>query len=255
MTVCEPEVFLIAETKINPQEIYAYLQKIGVDLWITDATTDSEALIEIGGRLCYKSWIPGLNKNVTRVREGNGPYIKNIISSFHGSVLEHASCSFIFHNISRVLSAELCRHRAGIAISEQSLRFVRLDDLKIFVSSIFETEEQREYFLSKVEQMEAWQVEMVDLFQLDSKSFADKKKITSAMRRLAPLGLGTDMLWTANIRALRHIIEMRTSPHAEEEIRLLFDKVGALMKKKYANLFFDFERGDDGSWVSKHNKV
>ena len=254
-TIIEPEVFLVAETKVNKDEVYRYLKEIGAEEWKTDASTDAEMLTEVGGRLCYASWIPGINKNVTRVREGNAKYIENIISSLHGSVLEHASCSFIFHNVSRVLTAELCRHRAGCAISEQSLRFVRLDELRVFISSVFEEEDKKQYFLEKIAQMEEWQVEMANLFDLDTKSFAEKKVITSAMRRLAPLSTGTTLLWTANIRAIRHIIELRTSIHAEEEIRLLFGKVGLIMKEKYANLFADFEINELGEWKPKYSKV
>ncbi|NLO33202.1 MAG: hypothetical protein GX117_07590, partial [Candidatus Hydrogenedentes bacterium] len=51
--------------------------------------------------------------------------------------------------------------------------------------------------------------------------------------------------------ALRHVIEMRTDPHAEEEIRFLFGKVYHLVKKRYPNLFADYEEMEvDGlPWV------
>ena len=55
--------------------------------------------------------------------------------------------------------------------------------------------------------------------------FHVKKEVTSALRRLAPIGLSTDIIWTANARTLRHVIEMRTAEGAEEELRLVFDKV------------------------------
>ena len=41
--------------------------------------------------------------------------------------------------------------------------------------------------------------------------FHVKKEVTSALRRLAPIGLSTDIIWTANARTLRHVIEMRTA--------------------------------------------
>ena len=53
--------------------------------------------------------------------------------------------------------------------------------------------------------------------------FHVKKEVTSALRRLAPIGLSTDILWTANARTLRHVIEMRTAEGAEEELRIVFD--------------------------------
>ena len=60
------------------------------------------------------------------------------------------------------------------------------------------------------------------------------------MRRLAPIGLATNIGWSANIRAVRHVIEMRTAPGAEEEIRLLFAKVGALCVERFPHLFGDY---------------
>ena len=263
----EPRVYLFAWTRIDEFAVQEYLQSIGVYSWSTDAESDAEYLIEVGGRLCYASWEPGINKNVTRVRQGNKNYIENIIKSKHGSVLEHATCSFLFQNVSRVFTAELNRHRAGCAISEASLRYVRLDDLEAFHSEVFEdriinekTSEANvptmaEYFLEKMEILESWQKEMTNKFDLNNRSFEDKKIITSAMRRLAPLGLATNIMWTANMRALRHILELRTSIHSEEEIRFVFDKVGYILQEKYPIIFGDFVRNENGEWQTPNSKI
>ena len=73
-------------------------------------------------------------------------------------------------------------------------------------------------------------------------------EVTSALRRLAPIGLSTDIVWTANLRTLRHVIEMRTSPGAEEELRLVFDQVAQIMTSEVPGLFQDFQRSEDGAW-------
>ena len=85
--------------------------------------------------------------------------------------------------------------------------------------------------------------------------FHIKKEVTSALRRLAPIGLSTDIMWSANARTLRHVIEMRTAPGAEEELRLVFDTVAELMQREAPLLFQDFTRQDDGSWLPEHSKV
>ena len=85
--------------------------------------------------------------------------------------------------------------------------------------------------------------------------FHVKKEVTSALRRLAPIGLSTDILWTANARTLRHVIEMRTAEGAEEELRLVFDEVARVMQAEAPGLFQDFSRSEDGSWVPDHHKV
>ena len=83
---------------------------------------------------------------------------------------------------------------------------------------------------------------MTEKFKLDDeKSFAKKKKLTSRMRRLAPLGLLTNIGWSANLRSLRYIVPLRTHKSAEEEIRMVFAEVGRVCKEKYPNIFFDME--------------
>jgi thymidylate synthase (FAD) len=118
MEFVQPKVFLVGETRIVEDGLQAYLAHVGAPEWTTDATSDSERLCEVMGRLCYRSFAPGLNPNVTRVREGNGPYLGNIVNVGHGSVLEHASLNFIFADVSRVFTHELVRHRAGTAMSQ-----------------------------------------------------------------------------------------------------------------------------------------
>jgi thymidylate synthase (FAD) len=48
---------------------------------------------------------------------------------------------------------------------------------------------------------------------------------------------------------------MRTAPGAEEELRLVFDRVARLMQAEAPNLFQDFRALDDGSWVPEWRKV
>jgi thymidylate synthase (FAD) len=239
-----PQVFIVGETTINNDGLVAYLNHIGVPNWVSDAPSDIEKLIEVEGRLCYRSFEPGLNANVTRIREHNKDYLANIINVQHGSVTEHASVNFIFADVSRVFTHELVRHRAGVAISQESLRFVRLTDLGQWLpTAIREDEKVVEVFAKTFEQLEQLQRQLAVHFQLDNPKmpFAKKKTLTSAMRRIAPIGLATSIGWTANIRTIRWCLEMRTHPSAEEEIRLVFAQVGKLMQERFPNLFGDYE--------------
>lgn len=240
----EPKAFLIGETALIPDNIDEYLEYIGVPEWESDAVTDGEELIEIMGRLCYRSFKVGLNPNVTKIRERNDEYIKNIIAVRHGSVVEHVLLNFIFSDVSRVFTHELVRHRVGTAISQESLRFVRLTDIGIWIPTVFKghlpviTE-----FIRLVEHSEWFQQFVSDYFKLDEPgtSFDFKKEVTSASRRGAPEGLATTIGWSANVRTLRSVIEMRTEPHAEEEIRFVFGKVAEICIQTYPQLFADYE--------------
>jgi thymidylate synthase (FAD) len=219
------------------------------------AVNGGELLVEFGGRACYRSWEPGLNPNVSKVRTDQREYFANILRSAHGSVLEHSNYSFAIRNASRVFTHELVRHRAGSAFSQESLRYVRLTDIGFRMPPALEP--VREQVLSIVEQLEEFQLSAAKALGIDEEGvpFHVKKEITSALRRLAPIGLSTDIVWTANARTLRHVIEMRTAEGAEEELRLVFDSVARIMQVEAPGLFQDFVCQDDGSWVPEYRKV
>jgi thymidylate synthase (FAD) len=258
----KPSVFLIARPSADLEGMRGYLEEVGGASWLDrrieeadGAPNGGELLVEFGGRACYRSWEPGLNVNVTRVRTDRQQYFENILRSAHGSVLEHANYSFALRNVSRVFTHELVRHRAGSAFSQESLRYVRLTDIGFRVPAALEP--VREQALAIVEQLEEFQRSAAEKLGLDEDGvpFHVKKEATSALRRLAPLGLSTDIIWTANARTLRHVIEMRTAEGAEEELRLVFDTIAQVALREAPLLFQDFERQDDGSWVPTYRKV
>jgi thymidylate synthase (FAD) len=270
-----PSIFLIARPSIDVEGMRGYLRDVGGESWLerrlgetADPGADGpgtrdpgtginagELLVEFGGRACYRSWEPGLNPNVSRVRTDQRDYFLNILRSAHGSVLEHANYSFALRNVSRVFTHELVRHRAGSAFSQESLRYVRLTDIGFRVPGALEP--VREQVLSIVERLEEFQVSAAEALGIDAEGvpFHVKKEVTSALRRLAPIGLSTDIIWTANARTLRHVIEMRTAEGAEEELRLVFDRIARIMREEAPGLFQDFVRQDDGSWLPEHRKV
>jgi thymidylate synthase (FAD) len=257
-----PTVFLIARPSIDVDGMRGYLRDVGGESWLErrlgeagGAPNGGELIVEFGGRACYRSWEPGLNPNVTKIRTDQREYFANILRSAHGSVLEHANYSFALRNCSRVFTHELVRHRAGSAFSQESLRYVRLADIGFRVPPALEP--IREQVLSIVEQLEELQVSAASKLGIDEQGvpFHVKKEVTSALRRLAPIGLSTDIVWTANTRTLRHVIEMRTAEGAEEELRLVFDQVARIMLAEAPGLFQDFTRQEDGAWVPEYRKV
>jgi thymidylate synthase (FAD) len=257
-----PQVFLIARPSIDVEGMRGYLQDVGGESWlerrlgeVDGELNGGELIVEFGGRACYRSWEPGLNPNVTKVRTDQREYFANILRSAHGSVMEHANYSFALRNVSRVFTHELVRHRAGSAFSQESLRYVRLTDIGFRVPPALEP--VREQVLAIVEQLEEFQVSAAAELGIDEGGvpFHVKKEVTSALRRLAPIGLSTDIVWTANVRTLRHVIEMRTAPGAEEELRTVFDVIAQTMQAEAPGLFQDFAKDDEGSWVPEFRKV
>lgn len=174
------------------------------------------------------------------------------------SVLEHANIGFIIKDGSRVFTHEQVRHRAGVAYSQESLRFVRLTTLKYYLPTcIAENEEARQLFHEAFNQMEQWQEKLERIFAKDlapEAPFSRKKELTSAFRRIAPDGLATSIMVTANVRAIRHMIAMRTSPHAEEEIRLIYGQIADICQQRWPNFFQDMTN-DNGHFKFTNEKV
>jgi thymidylate synthase (FAD) len=257
-----PSVFLIARPQVDLEGMRGYLEDVGGTSWldrrIEEAGGDpnpGELLVEFGGKACYRSWEPGLNPNITRVRAERRDYLENILRSAHGSVLEHASYSFALRNVSRVFTHELVRHRAGSAFSQESLRYVRLTDIGFRLPAALEP--VRERALAIVEILEEFQRDAAATLGLDEDGvpFHVKKEATSALRRLAPIGLSTDIIWSANLRTLRHVIAMRTAEEAEEELRTVFDEIAHIMVREAPYVFQDFERDEQGCWRARYPKV
>lgn len=315
--IVSPKVTLIAETRTVSEYgdetlnyipgVEKYLQDIGCEGWKTSAytdlgqTSDAEELIEFAGKMCYRSFGLGGNANLTATREDIKEYIGNILKVGHGSVLEHASCTFLIHNCSRVVTHEIVRHRAGFAFSQESLRFVPLTDLNIVLPDKYKnllmtdkegaTQTFEEFFRHAAVAMSAWQVDLMqsmpdrvecpncagkgelisgqELNELPSYSlcsscmgrgtkeidFNFKKEMTSTFRRVAPIGVATNILVTANLRAWRFTIALRTHKSAEEEIRQVFIQIGKILKDRYSHVFQDMTQLEDGSWVFEHKKV
>jgi thymidylate synthase (FAD) len=261
MKSVQPEVFLVARPEIDYAALAAYLAEVGGESWLEKLDRgdldDAQNLAEFAGKMCYRAWEPGLNPNIVKVRNEQRAYLENILKQAHGSVLEHASFSFVLHNISRVCTHEIVRHRPGVAVSQESLRFVRLADIPFwFPEWALADAELMKRAGALLEQMEEFQRWMAGHFGLDEQGvrFEEKKHKTSFMRRFAPDGVATGLLWTANIRTLRHTIEARTDPGAEEEIRLVFGKIAELMRAEAPALFGDYTV-QDGAWTPRWRKV
>lgn len=267
-----PHVFLIGKTVPQKEEIRAWLNYVGATEYVMEMdVTAGEQLVQLCGKRCYMSFQPGLNPNVTRIRTDMYDFIDNILKVGHGSVLEHATYNFAIEGVSRVFTAEMNRHRAGMAISEGSMRFIRFTDIPFWRPNSLRINEKDSFTINNKREL-SWQIfkdaieyaeikygQLVELWKdelaPESKDFSMKKHITSMMRRIVPIGVATGGVWTGNLRALRHIFTMRCAPTAEEEIL----EVGCLllerMMKTEPAFFADFEKDGEGFWRPKYTKV
>ncbi len=107
MSKIEPVVIKLAETKLDTTGVQKFMEVYKASDWLQRVRptqpNDTEFLIELSGRACYKSYGVGLNPNVTKIRENSRAYLTNVLEKGDGSILEHATVTFAFLNVSRRL--------------------------------------------------------------------------------------------------------------------------------------------------------
>lgn len=264
-----PAVYLIAKTNVLEEGARAWLDGLGAQEYkLEQDRTNGEQLVMLAGKRCYKAFVVKLNPNVTKVRDDATKYIDNILESGHGSVLEHMVFTFAIENISRVFTGEMNRHR-GTAISEGSMRYIRYEDIPFWIPTSLQPAEDdtpelarkkelsRKIMQNVFSMVEANYKELVEIWKdelSDGSKFKYKKQITSMMRRIIPMGIATGGVWSGNLRALRHIFNLRCSAAAEEEILLVATSMLTIMKDQEPTIFGDFKM-IDGYWTAKYPKV
>lgn len=267
----EIEVFPIAKTVVDRTEVRKWLDHLGAteyEIPAEEAATNAALIVALAAKQCYLSFQPGLNPNVTKVRSELTEYLDNIISSGHGSVLEHATFTFAINNVSRVFTGEMNRHRAGWAISERSMRYIRFDQcINWWLPLMLRDQEEDDATARRLKyetrlkfhRMFAYQSneydELVRMWDVNDVPFHVKKQITSCLRRIIGMGCATGGVWTGNVRALRHVIALRTDPSAEEEIAFVFRMIAWEIHHSEPHLFRDLKRQENGSWTTNFPKV
>jgi thymidylate synthase (FAD) len=234
----EPKVYLLGRQTVNEQALAAYLSDHDVSHWTTDTEVAGEKLIETAGRVCYMSF--------QRPRPGgNHAYINHLLEVGHGSVLEHAVFNLLITGVSRSLTHELVRHRAGFGFSQLSQRFV--DESKCsFVEpdAIAHDPQLHRIWLDAIAASQAAYRALAEGLAARFSDIADRtarrKKAREAARSVLPNATETEIFVTANARALRHFIEMRGDVAADVEIRRLAVTVLKLLQSEAPNLFGDY---------------
>lgn len=228
-----PGVHLIAKPQVSLASVAHFLEGFDPDLHFADYLQDpthlppGAQLCKMAGQLCYMSFGPKRTLNAQA-----GKYFANIKESGHGSVLEHAVYTFLFYGISRSVTHELVRHRAGFGFSQVSQRYVSGRVLRFVERPEYaEDEELHSLFVQRIDRAAREYASLAEALLQRQKAGAAilsaeartdlRKKVQQAARSLLPNETEAPIVVTANARAWRHFIEMRASAHAETEIRTL----------------------------------
>jgi thymidylate synthase (FAD) len=206
--------------------------------WIGEST-DGERLAEFAGRVCYMSQ-HNPAKRATR------DYLENIKKQGHGSVLEHANYTVLLEGVSRSLTHELVRHRAGFAYSQLSQRYVDESEANFVVPpAVIGDTNLESAWREQIEQAQRAYVSLVEKLMERYGWVPDRvhrrKMAREAARAVLPNATETKIVVTANARAWRTMLELRASEGAELEIRRAAIAVLRLLQCEAIGFFSDFE--------------
>jgi thymidylate synthase (FAD) len=233
----QPSVYLLGRQVVDQAELDRFLADHGVS-WQTDTEVASEVLCETAGRVCYMSFVrprPG----------GNSVYLGHIKEVGHGSVLEHAVWNFLVTGVSRSLTHELIRHRAGFGFSQLSQRYVDESVAEYVEPDVIANDpDLHRLWLDTIANCHKAYMTLAEKLQAKFAEEPDKtsrrKMARQAARSVLPNATETKIFLTANARAIRHFLEQRGNRVAEPEIRKLANQLLHLMKEESPNLFNDY---------------
>lgn len=231
MFYTEPKLTILARpTFVEPSHLPV--------AWLGEST-DGERLAEFAGRLCYMS-----QKNPAS--RATRDYLENIKRQGHGSVLEHANYSVLLEGVSRSLTHELVRHRAGFAYSQLSQRYVDESEANFVIPPAMIGEESLGATWKKqIEEAQRSYVTLVEQLMERYSWVGDKvhrrKMAREAARGVLPNSTETKIVVTANARAWRTMLELRSSEGAELEIRRCAVALLRLLSVEAPAFFSDFE--------------
>jgi len=140
------------------------------------------------------------------------------INSHHDSVMEHCTFTFIIEGVSRVLMAQLTRHRIA-SFSVRSQRYVSYrDGFGYVIPPSIEAlgEEKVAQYEAQMEQMQKWYCGWCD-------DLGDQRKEDA--RFVLPNACETKIMVTMNARELNHFFNLRMCSRAQWEIRAMADEM------------------------------
>ena len=253
----EPGVLLLSRPTFNNLSIEAFLEQFPEELQFEQYVDDQSIgtvfrehgaeLIKTAGQLCYMSFGPNRTKNVEAQK-----YINNILSSGHGSVLEHAQYSLLLWGAGRDFTHELVRHRAGVAFSQVSQRYVDGKVLRFVERPEYKDDPLlHESFENRIDRTVREYDDMArrltarqtsgDAQLTSEKKTEMRKKVNQAARSLLPNETEAPIVMSGNIRALRHICEMRAAGAADVPIRNVTTRIFLCMQRIEPTLFADYK--------------
>ena len=196
-------------------------------------TLSPEETIALSAKLCYsKSTIEDLRDKISR--KDQSEFIEKLMNMGHESVLEHVTFSFGVEGVSRVLLAQLTRHRIA-SFSVQSQRYVSYENgfgyiLPDSIAALGEDAVQQ--YQKQMDTIEGWYVDW-------QKKLGKGEKSNEDARFVLPNACETRLVVTMDVRELRHFFSLRMCNRAQWEIRKMAEEMFRICFETAPALFAD----------------
>ncbi|MGN0778863.1 MAG: FAD-dependent thymidylate synthase [Aristaeellaceae bacterium] len=197
-------------------------------------TLSPEETVALGARLCYsRATVDDLTQRVSSRDQSD--FVQKIMGMGHDSVLEHASFTFGVEGVSRVLLAQLTRHRLA-SFSVQSQRYVSYEQgfgyvVPPRIAAL--GQEAADEYARQMDQMHQWYC------QWQERLGAAGESSNEDARFVLPGACETRLMMTMNVRELRHFFSLRMCSRAQWEIRALATQMHRLCMEVAPALFAD----------------
>ncbi len=196
-------------------------------------TLSPQEVVALSARLCYsRATVDDLSERVSSTDQT--AFIERIMGMGHESVLEHCSFTFAMEGVSRVLLAQLTRHRLA-SFSVQSQRYVSYaDGFNYILPPKIEAlgEEAVAEYERQMAEMHRWYLGWQEKLQKGEGGNEDA-------RFVLPGACETRLIVTMNARELRHFFSLRMCSRAQWEIRGVAAQMHRLCMEIAPMLFAD----------------
>lgn len=195
-----------------------------------------EKVCGIASKTCVSKNIPGVDDDVSKS-------LKSAMSSYHMGILEHFSMTFAVSGVSRALTHQLVRHRIGVSYSQQSQRYVNMEEFEYVTPASMDGRVIAEYDFFRNRNgyvpVREMYMDIMEYLKECYRRMVDAGIPEEDARYILPNACCTNIIVTVNARELRHMAEERMCAKAQAEIRQLVTEMVRQAKEIAPTLFAD----------------
>lgn len=251
-------IYLIGRSHLNYDDLNRFLLENNITWKRSNGAAQGEEMAEFAGRVCYMSF-------GRKQKKANGAFIRHLIEKGHESVLEHVTWTFLLTGVSRAFTHQVVRHRVGFAFSQLSQQYYDHTEAKFLKPPILANFPKASAAWDKAVEVaeKSYKTILRELAELETpiKNGISKKEmrrlIRSSARSVMPNSTETQIVMTANARAIRHFLVVRGSIPGDEEMRIVCGELLKLLRAEAPAFFMDFELNSlaDGSPIVLKKKI